>query len=116
MPNKGERRIDRVASLLKEVLSELLLFEVRDPRLRGVVVTRVQVTKDLSLCRVYYRCIEDEGADVLGGLKASAGFLRREMGQRVRLLRTPELQFFKDDLPEKVAKVEALIEKVSKGE
>ncbi len=108
------RRTDRVASLLRETLSEVLLTEVRDPRVQDVVVTRVQVTADLSLCRVYVRTLQqgDACARAMEGLRACAGFLRHEVGARVRLLRTPRLEFFHDDLPDKVAAVEALIEKV----
>lgn len=109
---KTYRRTDRVASLLKEALSELLLFSVRDPRVQGVVVTRVQVTADLSLCRVHVRTLGEARAEAMEGLRACAGFLRREVGARVRLLRTPRFEFFHDDLPEQVAAVEALIEKV----
>ncbi len=111
---KAFRRTDRVASLLKETLSELLLFSVRDPRVQGVVVTRVHVTADLALCRVYVRTLREGAAraEVMDGLRACAGFLRHEVDARVRLLRTPRLEFFHDDLPEQVAAVEALIEKV----
>lgn len=111
---KAYRRTDRVGSLLKEALSELILFSVRDPRVQGVVVTRVRVTADLSVCRVYVRTLADgeARAQALQGLRACAGFLRHEVGARVRLLRMPRLEFFHDDLPEQVAAVEALIEKV----
>lgn len=111
---KTSHRMDRVGSLLKEALSEVILFHVRDPRVQGVVVTRVHVTADLSLCRVYVRTLaEGEArAGAMKGLRACAGFLRREVGSRVRLLRMPRLEFHYDDLPEQVAAVEALIEKV----
>lgn len=111
---KAYRRTERVASLLKETLAELLLFSVRDPRVRDVAVTRVHVTADLSLCRVYVRtlCEGQAREEVLRGLRACSSFLRREVGAKVRLLRIPRIEFFHDDLLEQVAAVEALIDKV----
>jgi len=105
-------RTKRVESLLKEAISEVLLFSVSDPRLRGVVVTRVFVTKDLSLCRVYFRNYSLTRHEVMEGLQACKGYLRREVGHKVRLLRIPEFEFFYDDLPDKVTEVEELLKKV----
>jgi ribosome-binding factor A len=105
-------RTKRVESLLKEAISEVLLFSVSDPRLQGVVVTRVFVTKDLSLCRVYFRHYTLTRDEVMEGFQACKGFLRREVGHKVRLLRIPDLEFFYDDLPDKVSEIEALLEKV----
>lgn len=103
-----------MGSLIKETLAEVLLLAVRDPRVRDVVVTRVKVTADLSLCRVYVRTLQEgeERQKAMEGLRACAGFLRREVGSRIRLLRIPKFEFFHDDLPDKVAAVEALLEKV----
>jgi ribosome-binding factor A len=115
MTMKSFDRTQRVASLLKEAISEALLFSVSDPRLQGVVVTRVFVTKDLSICRVYFRHYSLTRDEVMEGLQACRGFLRKEVGHKVRLLRTPDFEFFYDDLPDKVLEVEALLEKVKDG-
>lgn len=104
--------------MLRDTLSELLLFSVRDPRVQDVVVTRVQVTADLSWCRVYVRTLREgeQRDEVLAGLEASAGFLRREVGKRVRLLRVPAFRFFLDDLPDQVAAVERLLDEIRRGQ
>lgn len=83
---------------IREILSELLLREVSDPRLQNVTVTSVRLDPELMFADVYVNALGDEGRqeEVLGGLKRANGFLRREVGKRVRLRNTPELHFFWD--------------------
>lgn len=89
---------DRMSERIREILSELLLREVSDPRLQNVTVTSVRLDPELMFADVYVNALGDEGRhdEVMGGLKRANGFLRREVGKRVRLRNTPELHFFWD--------------------
>lgn len=91
MTIKQERMNERV----QEILSELLLVEVKDPRLRGVTVTKVQLDREFQMAKVYVNALgeEDRRDEVLAALERAKGFLRREVGARVRLRRTPDLRF-----------------------
>jgi ribosome-binding factor A len=110
---KGFKRTDRVGSLMRDILSETLLTSVGDPRVRDVTITRVTVTADFSLARVYVRALgADQGGreEALKGLASARGFLRAEVGQRIRLLRVPQLEFHYDDLPEEIERVERILD------
>lgn len=90
---------DRMAWRIRQILSELLLREVADPRLHGVTVTEVELDQELQFARVYVNALGEEfrSDDVLHGLSRAKGFLRREVGKRVRLRKTPDLAFIWDE-------------------
>jgi ribosome-binding factor A len=105
------RRADRVADLLRRELSRLLLREVKDPRLRQVVVTAVQVSPDLRRARILFTG-GSGGADreaELQGLHAAAGFLRGNLGRSLRLRYAPELVFEVDDSVDRSLHIAALL-------
>ena len=89
---------DRMSERVRTILSELLLREVRDPRLQGVTITEVKMDPELMFADIYVNALGDESRkdEVLHGLKSANGFLRREIGKRVRLRNTPELHFHWD--------------------
>ena len=89
------RRVARVQDLLKEEVSNLLLFKVRDPRLRSVSITGVRMSPDLKRAVISY-CFFDEEATregVEAGLSSASGFFRREVGRSLGLKFVPELVF-----------------------
>ncbi len=88
----------RMEERVRAILSELLRMEVRDPRLRDVTVTRVQLDREMQMADVYVNAMGDESRrdQVIGGLESARGFLRRELGARVHLRTTPDLQFHWD--------------------
>ena len=90
-----QRRVDRVADLILKELADVLLRKVKDPRLSGVTLTRVQVSKDLGSARVFYSVLADDMGKALAaaGLESARGFVRRELGRRLHLRRTPDLVF-----------------------
>ena len=92
-------RPDRVADQIRAELAMLLAREVHDPGVGFVTLTRVQVTPDLQMARVSYTTLGDEKARAASAkaLERAAPFLRRQIGQRLRLKRTPELRFLYDD-------------------
>ena len=92
---------NRIGRINEEVQRELsaLLRTVKDPRVGGLIsITNVEVTPDLKFAKVYVSVLEeDKAADTLKGLKSAAGFLRHELGARLNLRHTPQLQFVPDD-------------------
>lgn len=92
-------RPDRVADQIRGELALLLTREVHDPGIGFVTLTRVQVSPDLQLARVFYTVLGDDKSRTASGraLERAAPFLRRQIGQRLHLRRTPELKFTYDE-------------------
>ena len=92
-------RPDRVADQIRGELASLLARDVHDPGIGFVTLTRVHVSPDLQLARVFYTALGDEKTRAATGraLERAAPFLRRQIGARLRLKRTPELAFFYDE-------------------
>jgi ribosome-binding factor A len=92
-------RPDRVADQIRSELASLLSREVHDPGIGFVTLTRVQVTADLQQARVLYTALGDEKTRAASAraLERAAPFLRRQLGARLRLRRTPELRFIYDE-------------------
>lgn len=92
------RRADRVADLIKAEISEILLRQINDPQVRGVTVTGVKVTDDLRQAKVFFvRTGQNTCSDeTVKGLARASGFLRRELGKRLRLRYVPEIRFIFD--------------------
>jgi ribosome-binding factor A len=110
---QGSRR-DRVGDQLRGELAELLAREVRDPGVGFVTLTRVDITPDLQLARVYYSTLGDEGARRRSAraLDRAAPFLRRQIGSRLRLKRVPELTFVYDDSLAGQDRIERLLNEI----
>jgi ribosome-binding factor A len=92
-------RPDRVADQIRGELASLLARDVHDPGIGFVTLTRVTVTPDLSLARVQYTALGDDKARAATerALERAAPYLRRQIGSRLRLKRTPELRFVYDE-------------------
>lgn len=102
---------DRMSERVRVILSELLLREIRDPRLQGVTITEVKLDPELMFATVYVNALGDESRqdEVLNGLSSASGFLRREVGKRVRLRNVPQLHFHWDMTLERGEKLNRLI-------
>jgi ribosome-binding factor A len=111
MPSKRQRR---VADQLREIISELLQFEAQDPRLEGVTVMDVTIDRELEVAKVYVNSLRGEEArhEVVSALDSASGFLRRELGKRIRLQSTPELRFQWDESLSEADKIEALLKSI----
>ena len=109
MANKRQKR---VADQLREVLSELVSLEARDPRLAGVTIMDVAIDRELMYADVYVSSLEGEEArpNVMLALESAQGYLRRELGRRIRLQRTPELRFAWDEALAYGEHIESLLE------
>jgi ribosome-binding factor A len=92
-------RPERVADQIRADVAQLIAREVHDPGIGFLTITRVRVSPDLQLARVYYTSLGDEKArrETARALGRAAPFLRRQIGQRLRLRRVPELEFFYDE-------------------
>ena len=94
----GQLRIEKIQELMKQEISKIILQELKDPRIGFVTVTQVEVSRDLSLAKVYISIMgsEEQIEESWKGLQSSLGFIRREVGHRIRLRITPELRFVLD--------------------
>ncbi|BAC09181.1 30S ribosome-binding factor RbfA [Thermosynechococcus vestitus] len=111
-----ERRVARVAELIKREVSQLLMYEIRDERVGAgmVSVTDVEVSGDLQHAKIFVSIYSTEEVrrSTMAGLKAASGFVRRELGQRIRLRRTPEVVFIEDRSLERGSRVLALLNQI----
>lgn len=102
----------RITSDIHRELSALLR-ELKDPRISDLIsIVKVDVSGDLSSCKVYVSAFSgaEETAASVKGLKNAAGFIRRELGNRLSLRKTPELRFIADDSIIKSAQIQSIIE------
>ncbi len=109
-------RIERVNSLIRQEISQLLQREVKDPRLSSfITVTEVITAPDMKHSRVYISHLgtEAERNEALKTLTAAAGFFRRELAKTLKLRYTPELSFHGDDSIERADRISQLIDKVT---
>ncbi|NLM51061.1 MAG: 30S ribosome-binding factor RbfA [Clostridiaceae bacterium] len=109
-------RYDRIAEEIKRELSNVIR-ELKDPRIGGVVsVVAVDVTKDLRYAKAYISVLgsDEEKENALSGLKSAAGFIRREIGNRVMLRHVPEFHFVIDNSIEHGINISKLIDEVRK--
>jgi ribosome-binding factor A len=109
------KRAERVASLVHEELSRLLLREIKDPRLHRMTITAVQLSADLRHAKVLFTGFDTPGGveETLAGLRSAAGFLRGQLGRALRLRYVPELAFEVDDSIERSLRVAALLKQVA---
>ena len=111
-------KINRITQDIKIALSELLR-EIKDPRVSKLLsIVKVDVSGDLSYATIYVSAIEGFEATVssVKALKGAAGFLRRELGQRLSLRKVPELRFIADDSIEQSANISKIIESFKEEE
>jgi ribosome-binding factor A len=101
----------RINSQMLAVLADLLVRQVRDPRVDGTTLTAVEVTDDLSYAKVYFSHLGDGEARRVAqrGLETAAGFLRREIGRRLHLRTAPQLRFHFDASLEHGQRIETLL-------
>jgi ribosome-binding factor A len=104
------RRPERLAGEMREEIARMIAFELKDPRLGFVTVTRVELAHDLRYARVHVGVMgsDAERDKSLAALKSAAGFVRRKLGRRLRIHHTPEIDFRYDkgiDATDRVARL-----------
>jgi len=104
-------RSQRIADRIREELSELLIYEVSDPRLTGISITDVEVDRELAFADIYFSSLDgsDRADEILEGLMHARGYLRHELSQRIQLRSFPQLRFQWDPTFERAEKIERLI-------
>ncbi len=107
-------RPDRVADQIRSELAQLLAREVHDPGIGFVTLTRVHVSPDIQLARVFYTVLGDDQARKRSAqaLDRAAPFLRRQIGRRLRLKRVPELTFQYDEAVAGADRIEQIINEI----
>ncbi|RFU71330.1 30S ribosome-binding factor RbfA [Peribacillus saganii] len=107
-------RSNRVGEQMKKELSEIIGRKIKDPRIGFVTVTDVAVTGDLQQATVYISVLGDEEQkeNTLKGLAKAKGFIRSEIGQRIRLRKTPEILFEFDESINYGNRIETLIHQI----
>lgn len=105
------RRPEKVAELIREEVSQIVGFELEDPRLERVTVTEVRVADNLRDARVYVVAegTEEEKGAALKALQHAAPYVRRQLGRSLNLRYTPELHFVRDTVEESATRVEVLL-------
>jgi ribosome-binding factor A len=107
-------RPEKVGEQIRIELSGLIARDVHDPGIGFITLTKVSVTPDLQIARIYYTSLGDEKAQKETGkaLHRASPFLRRQIAQRVRLRRVPELEFFYDKSVAQYDRVEQILQEL----
>ncbi len=108
------KRATRVASLLREVLSEILATQLKDPSVGRVTISRVTVSDDIRHAKVFFSLLGQEGdrEKALAGLRRANGFIRAEMVKRVELRFAPTVDFVYDDTVDYADRINQLLKQV----
>ena len=110
------QRKRRIEAEIQRVLSEVIAREVKDPRVGNVTITAVSVASDMGSARVYFTPFASKHPheEVRRGLTHAGGFLRGEVGRRLRLRHAPRLEFVFDDTVDRAARLSGLIDSAVK--
>lgn len=111
-------RMERVQKALKNEISRILEEEINDPRVRHVTITKVEVTRDLRLAKVFCMITAEakEKKDILKGLKSASKFIRGEISSTISMKFTPEISFREDKLEERNESIDRIFEIIEKEE
>lgn len=111
----SKTRAERISNRIREELSDILIYNVADPRLAWVSITDVQVDREVAFASIYVSSMDGSARaeEILDGLNHARGFLKRELSQRIELRTFPELRFYWDPTPEQAEHIEKLIDSLS---
>lgn len=107
-------KLERYNNAFMEELNIIFGTEIKNPVLKQVVVNAVKITNDLSFAKVYFTCFNEDRDLVLKELKASSGFIRHELSEKIDIRHTPELTFLYDESLEYAKKIEDKIKEIHK--
>lgn len=112
------KRSEKVAEVIHETVSELLVKGLKDPRIGFVTITSVKMTDDLHLARIYFSVMgtDEEKKATKSGLNSARGFIRRELGKNLRMRYVPDVVFEYDQTIEKASRIETLLREISQAE
>ncbi|AQW22146.1 ribosome-binding factor A [Lentilactobacillus curieae] len=112
----AQYRVGRLEQEIQKEVTDILLKRVRDPRVQGVTVTGVDVTGDLQQAKIYYSILSDKASDnekTQEGLEKATGLIRKELGSRLSIYKTPEIQFEQDQSVRYGDKIDRLINEMN---
>lgn len=111
------RRPERVADILREEISQIVGYELEDPRLTMVTVTDVRISDNLRDASVFVTVAgsEEEHLLALAALRRAAPYVRKQLGLSLNLPRTPEIHFLRDSVEEKGDRVDQLLRQIEQG-
>ena len=114
---KNNNRFNRVDEELKREISNIISFELKNPKVTGMIsVTKAKVTPDLKYAKVYVSILNSKNVkETMANLKKSAGFIRTELAKRVNLRITPELVFELDESLEYGARIDSILKEIGFG-
>jgi ribosome-binding factor A len=107
----SELRLQRIADRIRQELSQLLIRELNDPRLKQVFVTDARVDKELAFADIFVSAVEGSvrSREILDGLESASGFIRRTLAARIELRVFPQLRFHWDPTPENADHIEKVL-------
>jgi ribosome-binding factor A len=111
-------RARRVGESVRKEIASIIIHEMKDPKVAGSVVTRVEISNDLRTARVMVRCLESaedpaRRRDLIAALQRASGMLRREVTRRLRLRHAPLLRFVYDEGAEHTNRIEQLLDEIA---
>lgn len=117
MSQRATRRTERLAGQIRDELATMIASELKDPRIGFVTVTRVDLAEDLTVARVKVGVLggPPERDKTMSALRQAAGFMRRELGRRLRVRHSPELAFEYDRGLDATDRVARLLDQVKAG-
>ena len=105
-------KIERLNNLFLAELSKIIFKEIKNPVIKTVTLTAVEITNDLSFAKVYFTCMDEDKDKVLSELNEAKGFLRCKLSQNIEIRHTPELIFEFDNSIEYGMNIEKVIAKI----
>ena len=113
--NRGFARSDRVAEQIRRDLAEIIRSELKDPRIGMISLSAVEVSPDYAHATVYFTTMTDHSAiaEILKGLAKASGFLRAQLGRRIKIHQVPELHFKYDESLERGVNLSRLIDEAN---
>ena len=111
-------RQERLNENIKELLSELILKKIKDPRVGFVTITSVKISADQMTAKVYFSVMgsEQDRLDSRKGLRSARNFMRRVVGDQLKLRHVPEFRFVYDDSLDKAMKIEEVLKELKKND
>ena len=111
------RRADRVGDLILREVAILLIDKIKDPRVKNITITGIDLSNDLRIAKVYFSVIGDSTfiGNAKKGLESAKGFIRKEIGRRLSLKYVPEVRFIHDTSMENAGHMDKLFENLKQG-
>ena len=111
-------RTQRVSGHIQKTLTDILKKEIKDPRIGMVTITRVKLTNDLRIARIYFSLFGSQKSveEALAGFKSARGFLKKSLASRLGLRYMPNIEFYHDDSFEYASHIEDILRSIKKDD